>query len=98
MGIAALGLWWFFRFYKLAISPIIHMLPGSGCRFTPTCSTYAMQAVERHGAVKGTILAICRILRCQPFCSGGFDYVPKEFKLSRLFRQNKVDEWRDSGK
>lgn len=60
------------RFYKREISP---MLPPS-CRFTPTCSEYAMQAVEKYGAVKGGYLALHRILRCNPFHKGGYDPVP----------------------
>ena len=60
------------RFYKREISP---MLPPC-CRYTPTCSEYAMQAVEKYGAVKGTFLATKRILRCNPFHKGGYDPVP----------------------
>lgn len=57
------------RFYKAAISPYL----GNNCRFTPTCSEYAMQAIDRYGAFKGVFLAIKRILRCNPFCKGGYD-------------------------
>ncbi len=60
------------RFYKREISP---MLPPS-CRFTPTCSEYALQAVEKYGALKGGYLALRRILRCNPFHKGGYDPVP----------------------
>ena len=60
------------RGYKKYISPL---LPPS-CRFTPTCSEYAMEAIEKHGAWKGGLLAIWRILRCNPFCKGGYDPVP----------------------
>ena len=60
------------RFYKREISP---MLPPC-CRYTPTCSEYAMQAVEKYGAVKGGWLAAKRILRCHPFHEGGYDPVP----------------------
>ena len=60
------------RFYKREISP---MLPPS-CRFTPTCSEYAMQAIEKYGAVKGGWLALKRSLRCNPFHKGGYDPVP----------------------
>jgi len=59
------------RIYKVVISP---WLPPS-CRFTPTCSEYAREAIERHGAFKGTGMAIWRLLRCQPFCAGGYDPV-----------------------
>jgi len=60
------------RGYKRWISP---MLPHA-CRFVPTCSEYAIEAVERHGTLRGTGLAIWRLLRCQPFARSGFDPVP----------------------
>jgi len=60
------------RGYQLAISP---MLPPS-CRFTPSCSQYALEAITRHGAVKGSWLAARRLIRCHPFHPGGFDPVP----------------------
>lgn len=60
------------RFYKREISP---MLPPC-CRYTPTCSEYAMQAVEKYGAAKGGWLAAKRVLRCHPFHEGGYDPVP----------------------
>ncbi len=64
------------RFYKRRISPL---LPNA-CRFTPTCSEYAMEAIEKHGVIRGTGLAIWRILRCNPFCKGGYDPVPEPKK------------------
>ena len=57
--------------YKAMVSPF---LPPA-CRFEPTCSEYARQAVEKYGAVRGTWMGIKRILRCQPFCKGGHDPV-----------------------
>lgn len=60
------------RFYQLSISPL---LPPS-CRFTPTCSQYAIEAITRHGIIKGTYLAIRRILRCHPWGGSGYDPVP----------------------
>lgn len=59
------------RLYKYAISP---MLPPS-CRFTPTCSEYAAEAISRYGVIKGSYLGIRRILRCHPFSAGGYDPV-----------------------
>jgi hypothetical protein len=57
------------RGYKWAISPMF--LPA--CRYTPTCSEYAMEAVERYGVIRGTGMAIARVLRCHPFSKGGYD-------------------------
>ncbi|NMB99966.1 MAG: membrane protein insertion efficiency factor YidD [Thermoanaerobaculaceae bacterium] len=62
------------KFYKVALSPI---LPPS-CRFYPTCSEYAYQAISVFGVFKGSILAIKRILRCHPFCDGGYDPIPQK--------------------
>ena len=59
----------FLRLYKTYLSPF---LPPS-CRFTPTCSEYAREAVEKYGALRGTWLGAKRILRCQPFSKGGYD-------------------------
>ena len=60
------------RAYRLLLSPWL----GSACRFTPTCSLYALEALERHGALGGSYLAACRVLRCHPWCAGGHDPVP----------------------
>ncbi len=65
------------RFYRKCISPL--KLPC--CRFTPTCSQYAIEAITVHGAFKGTLLAIWRVLRCNPLCKGGYDPVPPKNKL-----------------
>lgn len=91
-GLLSASCWLAVRFYQLAVSPILHLIPGSGCRFYPTCSEYTLIAISRHGAFKGVLMGACRILRCNPFCEGGFDYVPREFSWRKLFSQNKVDE------
>ncbi|MBV4420034.1 membrane protein insertion efficiency factor YidD [Clostridium tyrobutyricum] len=59
------------KFYREYISP----LKRSCCRFYPTCSEYALQAIEKYGFLKGGIMSIKRILRCNPFCKGGYDPV-----------------------
>ena len=57
-------------------------LKGKGtCIYTPTCSEYAVQALEKHGALKGSLLAVFRILRCNPFAKGGYDPVPEVRKV-----------------
>lgn len=65
---------WLIRFYRRSISP---NTPPS-CRFTPTCSQYALTAIERYGALKGGGMALWRILRCNPLCKGGYDPVPED--------------------
>lgn len=60
------------RGYRLLLSPWL----GASCRFEPTCSVYAIEALQQHGAVAGSYLAAYRILRCNPFCAGGHDGVP----------------------
>jgi uncharacterized protein len=67
------------RGYRLLLSPWL----GSVCRFTPTCSAYALQALEQHGAAAGSYLTVCRLLRCHPWCAGGHDDVPA--KAPKLF-------------
>ena len=67
------------RGYRLLLSPWL----GSACRFEPTCSVYALQALERHGAGWGSYLTAARLVRCQPWCAGGHDPVPEQ--APRLF-------------
>lgn len=60
------------RFYQYAISPLM----ANHCRHYPTCSQYAVEAIEQHGALSGMLLAIRRLLRCHPWAEGGYDPVP----------------------
>jgi len=64
------------RLYMLLLAPFV----GGACKFYPSCSNYAYEAVSRHGARRGSILAIKRLLRCRPFTQGGFDPVPDELQ------------------
>ena len=68
------------RVYRLTLSPAQNFLfgPVGGCRFTPTCSEFALTAVREHGATVGTVLAVKRICRCHPWGSGGHDPVPQK--------------------
>ena len=72
------------RVYRRFISP---MLPHS-CRFVPTCSEYAFVAIERHGGLRGSWLAVGRLLRCQPFARAGYDPVPYLREAGGLFSRS----------
>jgi putative membrane protein insertion efficiency factor len=63
---------WIIRGYQLVLSPWL----GSNCRFYPSCSCYTHTAIERYGALRGSWLGLCRLLRCHPFNEGGYDPVP----------------------
>lgn len=63
----------FIRLYQVALSPIF----GGGCRFDPSCSAYAVEAIESHGAWRGGKLGVKRLLRCHPFSTAGYDPVPE---------------------
>ncbi|ARP51214.1 MULTISPECIES: membrane protein insertion efficiency factor YidD [Caproicibacterium] len=65
---------WLLHFYQRNISP----LHGPCCKYIPTCSNYAIEAVERFGPLKGGLLALWRVLRCNPFSRGGYDPVPEK--------------------
>ncbi len=81
------------RFYRKRISP----LKAPCCRFTPTCSQYALTAIERFGAIRGTGMALWRLLRCGPWCPGGYDPVPekklkkKHNKFCSMKHENKTE-------
>ena len=73
------------RGYQNYLSP---QRPGC-CRYSPTCSNYAMEAIEKHGALRGILLALWRVLRCNPFSKGGYDPVPETF-LGRQIRSDRT--------
>lgn len=79
----ARGLIAFLRIYQRAVSPFLPAIFGSacGCRFAPTCSHYAIDAVRTHGAVIGAALAAVRLIKCTPLHPGGFDPVPPRGKF-----------------
>ncbi|MDE5563887.1 MAG: membrane protein insertion efficiency factor YidD [Oscillospiraceae bacterium] len=68
------------RIYRKCISPLFPPC----CRYYPSCSAYALTAVERFGALKGTVLAALRLLRCHPWARGGFDEVPEEVSWRKI--------------
>ena len=73
---------WLIRFYQKFLSP----LKGRGtCRFTPTCSAYAIQAFQKRGFFVGFLLMLMRIFRCQPFCAPGYDPVPEKGLRNRRY-------------
>ena len=70
------------RTYQLALSPVLSSLfgpSGLGCRYSPTCSAYALEAIRRHGAIRGCCMATGRLCRCHPWGSSGLDPVPGAF-------------------
>lgn len=67
------------KVYQWTLSPLL----GPHCRFHPTCSQYAAEAIERFGFMRGSWLALCRLLRCHPFHPGGFDPVPNSEAMER---------------
>jgi putative membrane protein insertion efficiency factor len=68
------------RAYRYLLSPWI----GQNCRFHPSCSVYALEALERHGALRGTALAVARLCRCHPFHPGGEDPVPPPASVTKV--------------
>ncbi len=80
---------WLIGLYRKYISP----LKPPCCRFTPTCSAYAIEAFQKRGFFAGMILSTWRILRCNPFCKGGYDPVPERgFRRVRITRDEETDE------
>lgn len=79
--------------YQKYISP----LTPPSCRYEPTCSNYAIEALEKHGAIKGSLMAAGRICRCHPFIKGGVDPVPDYFTLRRNQFKQKMCKENDDG-
>jgi uncharacterized protein len=75
-SVGAWALLFLLRLYMMLLAPFV----GGACKFDPSCSNYAYEAVARHGARRGSALAIKRLLRCRPFTQGGFDPVPEELQ------------------
>jgi hypothetical protein len=81
LGISRAAVWLLLmciRFYQAVFAPVMPV----GCKFYPSCSQYAVEAITRHGALRGVRLAAARLLRCRPFTQGGFDPVPDPDDLS----------------
>jgi uncharacterized protein len=71
---------WLLRGYKWALSPLM----GPACRYVPSCSDYAMEAVDRYGVFRGSLMAMWRVLRCHPFVQGGYDPVMKSPDMNSI--------------
>lgn len=69
------------KFYQKNISPY----KWTRCPYCPTCSAYGLEAIQKHGAIKGSVLAAYRILRCNPFSKGGYDPVPETINIRNLY-------------
>ena len=67
---------WIFSIYKKMVSPVLRAMFGNGCRFYPSCSSYAREAMIKHGIFKGIYFTILRVLKCNPWHPGGLDPVP----------------------
>jgi len=84
--VAVRGLVFVLRLYQAGVSPLL----GPCCRYTPSCSEYAVQALRAHGLARGTLLAAWRILRCHPLAEGGYDPVPPARHVSPVRRRGDV--------
>src|SRR5260370_36919269 len=80
-------------FYRAAVSPVIHAINGPACRFEPSCSVYARDAIAEYGIVRGGIVAIWRVARCNPMGGHGFDPVRSSSLAPRGERVRVRDDW-----
>ena len=71
--------------YQYLISPLL----GQRCRFYPSCSSYAIAAIENHGIIRGIFFAVKRLVKCQPWHSGGYDPIPKSTKPTKSTKSKK---------
>jgi uncharacterized protein len=71
------------RLYQLTLSRLLRAVFGPMCRFTPSCSQYALECIRSHGALRGTLLSVRRLSKCHPFHPGGYDPPPPRFPGSR---------------
>jgi uncharacterized protein len=86
MKIAALPLIGLIRLYRVAAGPLV---PAGTCKFHPSCSAYALEALRRYGLVRGTALAVWRLLRCHPWSHGGVDHVGQQRLFPVLARRDR---------
>lgn len=77
-------------FYRKCISPLFPPC----CRYYPTCSAYAVTAIERFGVLRGGFLAVKRILRCHPWARGGLDFVPEQYPVKIVYQRNHLRSFR----
>jgi uncharacterized protein len=86
LGILGVGIITVIRLYQVLLSPVLTFIfgPTAGCRYTPTCSCYAREAVQTHGAIRGSWLAAKRVCRCHPWGGHGEDPVPQHFTISNF--------------
>ncbi len=82
------------RLYQRAISP----LTSAKCRYYPTCSSYSIQAIKKHGIFWGAILTVWRILRCNPWSRGGIDYVPERITAAYFFNREKYEKEKEKSR
>jgi uncharacterized protein len=90
VALRSLGAWallFLLRLYMMLLAPFV----GGACKFYPSCSNYAYEAVARHGARHGSVLAIKRLLRCRPFTQGGVDLVPEELTEPQGLKPSAAD-------
>lgn len=91
MNIIGRGLVFLVRGYQRFISP----LTQPSCRYYPSCSSYMIKAIKVHGAFKGSLMGISRILRCHPFAKAGLDYVPIRFSLRKNLKDREEPNYQE---